>query len=164
MGEKIWVSPPGGLKVRHVGILDLEEFYKWLFYWLEFEGFIKEESFERIYDEQTTATGKQIFMLWHGVKPKTKDFSYVIDVKWILVGVNSVEVQKDEKKVKLFKGDFDLRIIAYVEKTIKARGPLRLIYDRFVVRKRIEEHKSLLYDKLATLQAEIINYFNQYVI
>lgn len=164
MGEKIWVTPPGGLKVRHVGLLDLEEFYKWLFRWLEFEEYIKEETYERAYDEQTTPAGKQIFMVWHGVKPKTKDFSYVIDIKWILVGVNSVEVQKDEKKVKIFKGDFDLRIISYVEKTIRSRGILRLIYDRFIIRKRTEEHKSLLYDKVATLQNEIINYFNQYVI
>ncbi len=161
--ERIWVTPPTGLKIRHVGILDLEEFYKWLFRWLEFEGYISESSYEKAYNEQTTAGGKQIFIQWHGEKQKTKDFRYVIDVKWILVGVNSIEIQREDKKVKLFKGDFDIRVMAYLEKTIGGGGFLRRIYDMFIIRRRVDEHRSNLYDKVTTLQNEIVQFFNQYV-
>ena len=56
--EKLWVSPPmpSGQKIRHVGYLDLGEFYTWMQRWFEFNGFFH-DNFERFYEEEGLPTG-----------------------------------------------------------------------------------------------------------
>lgn len=163
--EKIWITPPlpGGVKVRHVGYLDLTEFYVWLQRWFEFQGFFKEDKdFEVFYEERTLPKGKEMHIRWKGVKQETEYFTYVIEVIWLLVGVNSVEVPMGDKKRKIDQGDFEIRLGAYIVK----KGPanfLRKIYEYFIMRKVIEDHRYKLYDKFYSLHDEIKSYFDQYV-
>jgi len=163
--EKIWITPPlpGGVKVRHVGYLDLPEFYTWLQRWFEFQGFFKDDKdFEEFYEERTLPKGKEMHIRWKGVKQETEYFTYVIEVIWLLVGINKVEVPMGDKKRKIDQGDFEIRLGAYIIK----KGPanfLRKIYEYFIMRKVIEDHRYKLYDKFYSLHDEIKSYFDQYV-
>ncbi|MCG2717730.1 MAG: hypothetical protein L6408_02695 [Nanoarchaeota archaeon] len=161
--EKIWVSPPmpGGQKIRHVGYLDMGEFYTWLQRWFEFNGFFH-DNFERFYEERTGPRGKEIHIRWEGRKKETPYFTYVIEVAWLAVGVNDVEIPMGDKKRKISKGDFELRFGACVEK----KGPdnmFRKIYEYFVIAKIIEQHKVKIYKKFNSLLTEVREYFDQYV-
>lgn len=161
--EKIWITPPmpGGQKVRHVGYLDLREFYTWLQRWFEFNGYFH-DNFERFYEERTLPKGKEMHIRWYGKKSETEYFTYVIEVVWLLIGINQVEVPMGDKKRKIDKGDFELRFGAYIEK----KGPdniFRKIYEYFVIRKIIEDHRHKLYDKFYSLHDEVKAYFEQYV-
>lgn len=164
--EKIWITPPmpGGQKVRHVGYLDLREFYVWMQRWFEFNGYFHPNmDFEQFYEERTLPRGKELHIRWKGMK-KTEDryFTYHIEVIWLVIGLNQVEVPMGDKKRKIDKGDFELRFGAYLEK----KGPdsiFRKIYDRFIIKKIIAQHKHKLYEKFYSLQGEIKTYFDQYV-
>jgi len=161
--EKIWVSPPmpGGQKIRHVGFLDLGEFYTWLQRWFEFNGYFH-PNFEIFYEERTLPKGKEMHIRWEGKKVQTEYFTYHIDVSWLLVGINKVEIPMGDKKRKIEKGDVELRVGAYIEK----KGPdniIRKVYETFIIKKIIEQHKHKLYDKFTSLVDEIKAYFNQYV-
>ena len=161
--EKIWITPPlpGGQKIRHVGYLDLKEFYTWLQRWFEFNGYFN-PNFEKFYEERTGPRGKEIHIRWIGRKKENPYFNYVIEVIWILVGVNQVEIPIGDKKRKIEKGDFDIRLGVYLEK----KGPkdiFRKIYEYFIISQTIEEHRVKLYEKLSSLHEEIKDYFAQYV-
>ncbi|MBM3199366.1 hypothetical protein FJZ53_00395 [Candidatus Woesearchaeota archaeon] len=163
--EKIWITPPlpGGVKIRHVGLLDLPEFYTWLQRWFEFNSFFKADAdFEQFYEERTLPKGKEMHIRWKGKKDETEYFHYYIEVIWLLIGVNKIEIPVGDKKRKIDQGDFELRLGAYIEK----EGPdniFRRIYEYFVIRKIIEDHKYKLYDKFYSLHDEIKAYFDQYV-
>ena len=163
--EKIWISPPmpGGQKVRHVGYLDLPEFYTWLQRWFEFNGFFQSKgNFELFYEERTLPKGKEMHIRWVGKKKQTPYFTYVIEVVWLLVGINKVEIPQGDKKRKIHKGDFELRFGAYVEKK-GSTDIFRKIYEYFVIKKIIRQHRYKLYDKFYGLLDEVKAYFNQYV-
>jgi len=162
--EKIWVTPPlavGGQKIRHVGYLDLGDFYTWMQRWFEFNGYFH-PNFERFYEERTGPRGKELHIRWKGVKKQNPYFTYNIEVIWLLVGVNEVEVPMGDKKRKIQKGDFELRFGAYLEKKGEA-NVFRKIYEYFIISKTIEEHKAKLYEKFYTLQDEIKAYLDQFV-
>lgn len=163
--EKIWITPPmpGGQKIRHVGYLDLPEFYVWLQRWFEFKGFFNEGiGFEDFYEERTLPKGKEMHIRWKGRKKETPYFTYHIEVIWLLVGINDVEIPHGDQKRKIKKGDFELRFGAYLEK----KGPtnvFRKIYESFIIKKIIEQHRNKLYDKFYSLHGEVRAYFDQYV-
>lgn len=161
--EKIWITPPmpGGQKIRHVGFLDLREFYTWLKRWFEFNGFFH-DNFEKFYEERTLPKGKELHIRWVGKKKANPYFTYYIEVIWLVVGLNSVEVPMGDKKRKIDQGDFELRFGAYLEK----KGPeniLRKIYDTFVIKKIITQHRHALYDKFYSMQNDVKSYLDQYV-
>ncbi|MFH1210815.1 MAG: hypothetical protein V1645_02760 [archaeon] len=162
--EKIWVTPPmpGGIKVRHVGYLDLGAFYTWLQRWFDFNGYFGGD-FERFYEEHIDQGGKKIEIRWAGKKKKNPYYTYNIEVIFLLVAVNKVEVQMGEKKIKIEKGDFEIRIGGYVEKGMKGAGFLRNIYENIVAKKNVDLYKKECYDKVYGLQEDIKKYFNQYV-
>ncbi|MEM4266817.1 MAG: hypothetical protein QW404_02060 [Candidatus Nanoarchaeia archaeon] len=162
--EKIWVTPPmpGGIKVRHVGYLDLGAFYTWLQRWFEFEGYFTPE-LENFYEQKIETGGKRIEIRWIGKKKKNPYYTYVIEVIFLLININKVEVQAGEKKIRLEKGDFEIRFGAYVEKGMEGANFLRKLYENIIAKKQVELYKQECYDKVYKLQEEVKAYFNQYV-
>jgi len=80
---------------------------------------------------------------------------------FIFVGLRDVEIQKDDKKIKLQRADFDIRMSAALERTGK-QSYFMEIYERFIIKKRIEEYKVDLYDKFYGLVEEIKEFLNVY--
>ena len=166
--ERLWLTPtmPGGVKVRHVGLLDLDEFYRWFMMWFEFEGYTTmDDGLEKFYLEQELPNGaKNIEIRWTAKKTENQYFSYVIDVIFLLIGVAKAEyVSPDGKKIPLYSGDFELRMGTYIEKGVEGDSMLQRVYDKFFISRLIEDHKMKLYDKFYSLQSEIKNYFEEYV-
>src|SRR3989344_4841031 len=107
-------ATPGELKIRHVGLLELSEFYRWFKRWFEFKGYW-DNSNEVLYSETITSIGKKIDIKWSCKKARTKYFIYHIDVVFLLIGINKVEVQQEDRKIKIEKGDFEIRINGYMQ-------------------------------------------------
>jgi len=160
MIKKIIVSPSN--RIRHVGILDLGEFYIWLKRWLEFNGYWNDTNEKQYMEAILPGGAKKLEFMWECNKRKTPDFTYVIPITFMLIGVRDVEIQKGDKKIKLQRGDFDIRLSAYIEKT-RVENVFREIYDRFIIKKRIEGYKVDLYDKFYKLIEEMKEFINIYV-
>jgi hypothetical protein len=162
--EEIWITPemPVGIRFRHIGVVDLDEFYRWLNRWFEFNGYAKaNEDLEDFYMEKTSPTYREIQFRWKGKNKKTPYFTYVIEVIALLIGVTDVEVQQGDRKVKLQKGDFEFRLGAYLLKTPTTGNQLlRWVYENFILRNEIETHKD---EKFYKLHGEIREYFEHYI-
>lgn len=153
------------IRLRHVGTLDLGEFYRWLNRWFTFEGY---SVYEKQYIEKIESGGsKTYYILWDCKKKKTKYFEYRFELRWLLVGVGRIEIQKGTDKVRVESGDFEIRM-----DTDLLMGPqtddflakhewFRKAYENFLIRGRIEEMRVDIYNKTNDLQEDIKKYFNQ---
>ena len=151
----------GELKIRHVGFLEMPEFYRWLKRWFELKGYWKPTN-EKLYSEIIMPNGKKIDINWECTKERTKYFVYHINVVFLFIGVNKVEVQQEDKKVKVEKGDFEIRIKAYVEK-VTPGNTLWKLYEKVILKKNVEDYVNDLADIASSLQDSIKSIFDQYV-
>ncbi|MDD5331646.1 MAG: hypothetical protein PHE43_02395 [Candidatus Nanoarchaeia archaeon] len=168
MAERIEIA--SGLKVRRVGIIDLGDFYRDLKRWFDFNGYADEGSGGKKFDELSYKETKmpggalKIELVWEGRKEETPFITYVISIVWLLIAVTDVEVVIDNKKLKKQKGDFELRISSYIDKHYtEKRGLFKSLFEKFIAKKTIEDHKREVYDKTYSLQSYIKEYFDQYM-
>jgi len=149
-------------RVRHVGLLDLKYFYKNMKRWFDHNGYGKPFN-ETTYDVLEFPNGKSTLnIFWTAVKKKTNYFHYEINVKWILVGIQEIEIEYEGKKSKRFKGDFDIKINSNLIK-VGPRNEFRKIWEKYIVPKRIDDHVLDLYSKTNELREWVKNYFELYV-
>lgn len=147
---KNWVTDPGGIRVRWKGVADIKELYRFMEQWLEDRGLANKQALEKKYEEKILAGGKNISVTWLAEKKISNYFRYVINIAFLLIGVQDIEVQQETIKRKLNKGDFEIRIYSYVETSNKEwekLGILQRIYYNFIVQRRLDEYKADLYDK-----------------
>lgn len=153
-----YVTDPSGLKVRHRGVFDLNNIYNSLAYYLSDYGLCKDlGSLEKRYAEKMNGPVKNLEFEWEtSKKPEGSTyFKYVIKMKFLILGLSDIEIQKGDRKVKANKGDFEVKITAYVEsggEEFDKLGFLGQIYANYVIRKRLDEYKIDLYSKVYKLQ------------
>jgi len=155
-----------GAKIAWVGIIDLSLFYKKLQEWLKIKkyGSISESR----YVERVKPNGKQIEIVWKCQK-KEKDndyFNFIIDVKFLLIGVADAEIEKDGRKLKLSKIDATVEIESQLEKDAgdkwKDMGIWKKIYETYIIKQQIEEAKIDCYKDTSDLIEEIKKQFEMY--
>ena len=154
----------GSLKLRHVGILELGEFYTWLQRWFDFEMSWKDSN-EKYYEEVILPGGdaKNIEMQWKVEKQETNYFKYVITLDFTFIAVSDTEIQVDGKRKKAQKGDYEIRINSYLEtKTDDLNTFFITILEKILFRNRIEMQRILLFEKVQSLHENIKNIFKQY--
>lgn len=160
MTERIFVTPIDGIKVRHTGVLDLDDFMFWLKRWLDFNGYKQDEDF---YEEKSTQKGKIAIFRWTAKKTKDQYFSYIIEIYFNFIGIVDVEVPIENRKIKMQKGEFEIKLVACLNKGEEAPTFFRSIYEKFLKKETIEFHLSEVYSRVYSLQEEIKSKFNQYV-
>ena len=162
MIKNITVAPR--TRVRHVGMLDVAEFYRWIQLWLDFNGYWANTNEVQYIETMLPDGSKKIEFNWECRKKRSPEFTYLITLEAIYVGVKNVEIQKDEKKIKIQKGDFDMNFSAILEKKLPDNFPYFIeLYERFIIRKRIEEYKLDLYGKFYSLIEETKEFLDVYV-
>ena len=153
-----FVTPASGIKIRFIGTIDLGKFYKYIKLYLQDKDFAKETSMEKEYIERVKPNGKQIEAIWECSKTINDYIKYKIKVSYLMVGVSEVEVQKENLKLKLYKGDFQVIIAASVEEGSKEwdnLGVIAKLYKKLIAKKRIEDYKNDLYTEILKLSKYI---------
>ena len=161
--EYYYNTPESGIKVKYKGAINFPRFYKHLRLWLEENGFAKEETLEKRYVERIKPNGKQLEITWETEKEASDYFTYHIQVGFIILGLNDVEVQEGNLKRKLQSATYEIKITAYITyggDKWESLGPLLKIYKNYISKKRLEEHYQLFYEKIYSFQEEIKNYLN----
>jgi hypothetical protein len=139
-------------KVKHEGIFDYKEVYRFLYTWLlDFEYFIEEKN----YVEKTKPEGREVEIHWIARRKISDYFRFVLKVDWLILGMTNVEVMKDNIKVKANKGSLEIKVTAFLEKDYENRWEntaflrfLRGVYDRFIIRNRIEAYEDKIAEEL----------------
>ena len=151
------------------GVFDFDKLYKVIKRWMDFEGYGDEmDGFnEKKYKERIQAGGAKMYeIVWEGKKEVSSYFTFVMEITFLLLGVKEIEVEMDGKRVKMNKGEVEMRFNTYVisnaNENFKDDSWFIRIYENWVIRDRLEQYKINLYKKFMKLQDVIKEELNLY--
>ncbi len=146
-------------KIKHTGIFDFKELYKFTYSWLVDENYFV---MEKSYNEKITPTGKEIEIEWNATKKISDYFKFVLKVTWRVIGMVSVEVEENGKKLKMDKAMLEIKVSAVLEKDYEHRWEnnaftkfLRGLYDRYIIRSRIEQYETKIFSEADEFIAQV---------
>ncbi len=166
MSEKEYVARD--LRLRYNGIFDMDDLYRKLKWWLDFNGYGDEMSnfSEARYTERIKPEGKQIEIAWICKRPLTDYMVNFIEVTFFVVGLQKLEMQKEGKKItsNMNKGEIELKFSAYLLLNASDKyndlGIVNKIYKNFIIRDRVDQYKIDLYRKVYGMHDEAKTYLN----
>ena len=98
-------------RIQYDGFYDLGELYKHAHDWLEWRKFDIEE---KKYKEKLKGDKKDLEIQWSVTRDYDEYSKIELEVKWILIAMAEVEVEKDGKKSKMNKGEINIFVSAYL--------------------------------------------------
>ncbi len=153
-----------GINLNWKGVFDLGDMYRQLKWWFDYEGFGDEtKNFKEVkYVERIKPIGKQYEIRWICEKNVSDYFAYQIEITMLIFGVKDAEVNVGSKKVKIDRGEIDMRISSRLIRNRsgkwKKESFLKKIYDSFIVKDRIDGYKQDIYEKTYKFQDEVKKY------
>lgn len=139
-------------KIKHLGIFNFGEFYKFCYNWLIEKDYLVTE---KNYSEKIKADGKLVEILWEGRRKISDYFRFVLKIQWRIIGMTDVEVQREGIKLKLNKGELEMTFTATIEKDYEHRWEntaflkfLRGVYDRYIIMGRIEKYEERIFQEV----------------
>ncbi len=132
-------------KVQKKGIFDFKEFYKFTYDWLCGEDY---KVIEKKYSEEITGDSKKIEIKWEAKKKISDYFRFMIKADWKVINLKDIEVQREGRKIKMNSGEPEIKVTGILVKDYEHRWEdqpfwkfLRGIYDRYIIKSRIEEYQ-----------------------
>ena len=142
-------------KVKHDGVFDFKEVYRFL-YTLATD--LEYDVEERLYSEKNTARGKEIEIVWVAKRKISDYFRFHIKMKWLILGMSDIEVMQDGAKVKTNKGLFEITFDSFLEKDYENKWSstaflkfLRGLYDNYIIRGRISDYEDRIVEEMSEL-------------
>ena len=152
------------IKVKEKAIFNLDELYKLLHRWFELYRYDLQE---QEYRDDDTGNGKHVEIKWYSDKKIDDYFKYVIEVNFLLLGLEDIEIVKEGVKVKTNKCEVELRFKSYLLKDYNRmweRFPvlrvLREFYDRRIIASRIDGYEDEVYEETYKLINEVKAFLN----
>ncbi|MBS3151102.1 hypothetical protein J4443_01845 [Candidatus Woesearchaeota archaeon] len=165
MSEKDYIAR--GIKVRQQAVFDMADLYKIMFRWFSQHNY---DFQERQYMQRMSPDGSRHLEIGWQAGRKISDYiKFRIDIKFLVIGLSSVEVDINSMKRKTNKGDAEMRFDAYLELDYEGKWEgnpvtkvLREFYNRWVIKSRIEDYEAELHEELYELIGEIKSLLNLY--
>lgn len=165
MSEKDYIAR--GIKVRQQAIFDMADLYKIMFRWFSQHNY---DFQERQYMQRQSPDGSRHLEIgWQAARKISDYIKFRIDIRFLIIGLSSVEVDINSMKKKTHKGDVEMRFDAYLELDYEGKwegNPMtkvvREFYNRWVIKARIEDYEAELHEELYELIGEIKSFLNLY--
>ena len=132
-------------KIKNTGVFDFKDFYSFAYDWLRDEGY---DVYEKKYSEKVSGDSKQLEIEWDADREVSDYFKFRINMYWLIMGMKSVEVQKEGQKIKMESGTVEIKFKSILVKDYEDRWEnhpfwkfLRGIYERYIIKSRIEEYQ-----------------------
>ena len=142
-------------KIKQGGIFHFKDFYSFTYDWLISEDY---DLIEKKYSEKVVGDAKELEIIWEAYKKISDYFRFVIKMRWLILGMKDVEVQREGKKVKMNSGVLEVTFQAILEKDYEGRWEdrpmwkfLRGVYDRYIVKSRIDKYEDKVVLELISL-------------
>ena len=142
-------------KLKQAGDFDFNGFYEFVYDWLRGEDY---DIGEKKYSEKVSGESKNIEIIWECYKKVSDYFKFMIKMDWNITGLKKIEVVKDGKKIKTNSGTIEIKFRAVLIKDYESRWEdkplskfLRGMYDRYIIRSRIEEYEDKIVGELDEL-------------
>ena len=154
------------MKLTQDSVFETKDFYKLLTKWFELNDF---NFYEKEYLDTDETIGKRIEIYWTAEKGVNSYVKWVIDISLFILGLNKVEIEKGGVKTKTDKSTLTIQITAYMAKdydgewsNTAAKKSMRMIYDRFIIRKRLERLEGELKNQVDGLTDEIRSFLEMH--
>jgi len=145
-------------KIAQKGIFHFKDFYAFAYDWLIGEGY---KVTEKKYEEEITGDSKKIEIKWEAKKKISDYFRFLIKAHWRFVNLKEVEIVKEGKKEKTNSGTAEIKLQGILVKDYEHRWEdqpfwkfLRGIYDRYIIKSRIEEYQDKLKEEVEEFIAQ----------
>ena len=145
-------------KVKHSGIFSFSELYEYLYDWFVDESY---KIREKKYTEKILGDTKTIEIEWENEKKISDYFKFQIKMVWLITGLKKVEVKKEDQKVTMNSGTVEIKFSAMIIKDYENRWEnqpfwkfLRGVYDRYIIRSRIDYYEDRVEDELREVVAQ----------
>ena len=146
-------------KLKQDSIFDLGELYKSIFRWFDVNGY---SFYEKEYNDIDEPNGKHLEIYWYTEKKIDLYVKFVIEVSYLVLGMQKIELEKGGVKIKTNKGSIEFRITAYLMKDYDDKWSksamqkkMRYVYDIFIIKKRIDKLESELVKDVNSLIDEL---------
>lgn len=156
------LSPVYEGKVVHAGIFDFKSFYNFLY---DFFTYYQYVVIEKKYSEKIKAEGKDVEIEWLCLRKISDYFRFRIKVGIRILGMTTVEVQRDNIKTKRDKGEIEIKIASFLERDYEHKWEtnpiakfLRGIYDKYIIKTTIESYEDALASEVDEAIAQIKSY------
>ena len=152
-----------GLKIKQRSIFNLDELYKIMWRWFELYGYSMQEL---EYRDSVEGNSKHLEIKWRSVKQIDDYMEFHILTNFLILGLEKVELEQDGVKTKLDKGEVEMNFSAFINKDPEGKWEkgynlvIRNIYDKYVIKSRIESLEGELYEELYKLLDEVKAYLN----
>lgn len=145
--------------VKKVGYWNYKDFYNFCFGWLKDNGYkVKEDD----YTEKNSDIGKEIILSWDASKKVTDYFKYTISLKWHILGMVPIEIERAGKVEKTNKGEVKIDITADVVKDYDNKWEakpyvkiMRGFYDKYIMNTTSDLYSDRLVDDVKELINQI---------
>tara|TARA_Y100000310_G_C20273585_1_gene619192 strand:+ start:167 stop:667 length:501 start_codon:yes stop_codon:yes gene_type:complete len=145
-------------KIKQAGIFDYKEFYSFAYDWLVEEGY---NVTEKAYAEKVAGDAKDVDIVWQAKKKISDYFQFLIKVDWKILGMKKIKVKKEDKEVSMNSGLVEIKFAAVLVKDYEHKWEdkpiwkfLRGIYDRYIIRSRIDEYEEKIKEEVDELIAQ----------
>ena len=145
-------------KIKQKAIFHFKDFYNFTYDWLIGEGY---KVVEKVYSEEITGDSKKVEIKWEAKRKISDYFRFMVQVDWMILGLKSVEVQREGKKLKMNSGQVELKIKGVLVKDYEHKWEdrpvwkfLRGVYDRYIIKSRIEDYEDKLKDEVEEFIAQ----------
>ena len=152
-----------GIKIKQRAIFNLDELYKIIWRWFELYGYDMQEL---EYRDSLEGGSKHLEIKWRSKKQIDDYMEYIILTNFLILGLEKVEIEQDGVKSKTDKGEVEMNFTAFINKDPEDKWEggynkiIRNVYDKYVIRSRIESLEGELYEELYKLLDEIKAFLN----
>ena len=153
------------IKVKQKGVFSLDELYLLLYKWFELYGY---DFQEQEYRDIEKAGKKNLEIRWYAEKKIDDYVKFVIKISMMVLAMEEVEIEEDGVKRKSSKGTVEFRFDSFLEKDYENRWEggamkfMREVYDRFIIKGRIESLEGELQGELYKFMDEIKAFLNMH--
>jgi hypothetical protein len=163
MSEKDVVAK--GLKIKQRAVFDMGELYKVMFRWFSRNNY---DFQEKEYSETAMGDGaKKLEIAWYGARKISDYVKFHIDVKFLIIGLKSTQIEVGNVKRKTNEGDLEMRFDAWLEMDYEGKfegNPVtnffREFYNKYVIKSRIEGYEEQIHEEIYELMAEVKSFLN----
>ena len=146
-------------KIKQTGIFDFKETYRFAYTWLVDNGY---DVMENVYSEKVAGGAKEIEIEWVAERKVSDYFKFEIKANWRILAMTDVEVEENGKKVKMNKGQVEIKAKGTLIKDWEAKWEgqpiwkfFRGVYDKYIIRARIEQYEGKIFGEADEFLSQI---------
>lgn len=152
----------GEKKIEYHGYFDFKDLYRLL------EDLIGEDYNYGIAEDEFVRdmSGGEIEVIWTCKKDINNFLRYRIVVKIYVTGLEGAKIKRGGRKVKMQKGDVEIRLMAYLETDYEDRWEanaflrfLKGIYKKYLYKNTLENHEDKLHQEVWNIADELKGFF-----